>query len=83
METVLTETQMIAYSERDILVEMRMYDEIKTQLKSLLWSNFIHSNLQTQKSDKHSEVYLKLFEDACLSVAEKTCDERHLRLMGK
>jgi acyl-CoA thioester hydrolase len=83
METVLIETQMIAYSERDILVEMRMYDETKTQLKSVLWSNFVHFNLQSQKSDKHSDAYLLLFEEVCLPVAEKNFDERHLKLMGK
>lgn len=80
METVFIETQMIAYSERDILVEMRMYDETKTSLKSLLWSNFVHFNLLTQKSDKHSESYLILFEEICLPVAEKTFDERRIKL---
>lgn len=57
METVNIESQLIAYNDSEIKVEMRMYDEHRTQLKAVLWSVFVHFDLVKQKrADRKSVV---------------------------
>lgn len=62
MEKVIIITTIRQFRERDLLVEMQMWDRNKTQLKSLLWSVFVHFNLKTQKSEIHSEELMKRFK---------------------
>jgi thioesterase-3 len=80
MERVLIESQTIAYSNKDLLVEMRMYNEDGNQLKCIVWFNFVHYNLSTQKVERHSEEWMKLYEEICLPLKEKSFDERHASL---
>src|SRR5471030_344509 len=42
MESMLIDSQLIAYNSKSLVVEMRMWDENQTTLKSMLWTNFIH-----------------------------------------
>lgn len=66
METVVIQSTILSLREKDILVEMMMWNKDKTQLKSLLWSTFVHFNLATQKSEIHSQElvdYFKPFEN--------------------
>jgi acyl-CoA thioester hydrolase len=39
-----------------------MWNKDKTQLKSLLWSTFVHFNLATQKSEMHNQALLDFFK---------------------
>ena len=39
MENVVIESQVIRYTTKSLQVEMRMYNEDKTELKSVMWSN--------------------------------------------
>lgn len=66
MEKVVFTSRILQLRERDILVEMMMWNKDKTQLKSLLWTIFVHYNFQTGKSEIHSTDlidYFKPFED--------------------
>lgn len=83
MEKVLIESQTIAYSNKDLLVEMTMYNEDKSQLKSVVWFNFVHYNLANQKVERHSEEWMELFEKICLPLEEQTFDERHAVLLAQ
>jgi thioesterase III len=76
MENIVIESQLIDHSPKSILVEMRMYNESKTELKSVFWSKFVHINMATQKSIQHSETFVDLFENVILKVNEKTFEER-------
>lgn len=81
MERVVIESQIISFSERDTLVEMRMYNASKSELKALLWSNFVHYHIGNQRVEKHGPALMELFESVCSPVDQKTFDERHMALM--
>lgn len=54
MEPVVIQSTLLHWGEKDLLVEMRMWDKSKTTLKSLLWITFTHVNMKTQRSETHS-----------------------------
>jgi len=55
METVVIQSTIIKWNEKNLRVEMRMWNSNKTVLKALLWSDFTHFNLLTQRSITHEE----------------------------
>nr|WP_321236511.1 acyl-CoA thioesterase [uncultured Psychroserpens sp.] len=63
METVTIESQLIYHDSSQLKVEMRMYNEDKTQLKAIIWCGFVHFNLLKQSRANHSEDMVKLFEN--------------------
>jgi acyl-CoA thioester hydrolase len=78
METVVIDSTMLAWRERDVLVELRMWDRAKTDLKALLWSTFVHVDLKTGRSIRHSDEYTRRFKpyEAPLPDPPPTFDER-------
>ncbi|MFL5809386.1 MAG: acyl-CoA thioesterase [Flavisolibacter sp.] len=62
METVVIDSTILRIGERDLLVEMRMWNEKKEKLKSILWSNFVHINMKTQKPETHSQDLVNIFQ---------------------
>ncbi len=76
MEKVLIETQLIRAGRKHVEVEMRMWDETKTTLKSFCWMGFVHFNIRTNKVEEHSAEYLSLFEKVVSPVEEITFDAR-------
>lgn len=83
METVLIESQLIQYTDKILLVEMKMLNEDETELKALLWTKFIHFNIKTQKIASHSADLMELFENVVAPLQENTFDERSLAIMKK
>jgi YbgC/YbaW family acyl-CoA thioester hydrolase len=61
METVVIDSSLLSLRERDLLVEMRMWNQSKTELKALLWSTFVHVDLRTGKSIRHAEDFTRQF----------------------
>ena len=61
-ETVVIQTGILQMDEKQILVEMRMWNKEKTRLKALLWTRFVHFNLATQKSENHSPELIARFK---------------------
>lgn len=76
METVTIESQLMAYNDSELFVEMRMYDGQKTHLKSLIWCSFVHFNLLKQKREKHSKAYMEIFEEINNPIPEILFEER-------
>ena len=62
METVIIDSTMLELKEKEILVEMKMWNDKKDKLKSVLWTNFVHINLKTQKPERHSPELIDLFK---------------------
>lgn len=81
METILIDSQLVSFAARSLLVEMRMWDENKTHLKSFLWSNFIHFDLRAQKPATHGEAFSRLFTDIVLPLAQTTFEDRRNELI--
>ena len=76
METVTIDSQLIHYSKKTLLVELRMWNEAKTELKAIMWSSFVYFNLLKLTSDTHSTDLLNLFEQVVLPVKETSFEER-------
>ena len=77
METVVIDSTILKLGERDILVEMKMWNEQKNKLKSVLWSQFVHVNMKAQKPEKHSQELLSQFMPLENPLSEmKTFEER-------
>ena len=62
MENVIIDSRLLRLGETDILVEMKMWNEKKDKLKSVLWSNFVHINMKTQKPENHSQDLIDTFK---------------------
>ena len=75
MEEVTMESQLMESKSKFAQVEMRMYDADR-KLKSLLWAQFVHVDIQLGKSVAHSEELQQLFDRVCIPVEEKDFNER-------
>ncbi len=77
MEVVTIETRLIQFSESSLLIEALMWNEAKTELKSIMWVKLVHFNIQLQKSNKHSIELMKLFKEVNYPLVDNhTFDER-------
>ena len=85
METVTIESQLIKFDDKNLLVEMRMYNENKTHLKSIIWCGFAHFNLIKQKREIHANDLIQLFEKVNSPLKSKTFEARlqELKLIVK
>lgn len=61
MERVVIESVTLKLDEKEVLVEMRMLNERKDKLKAVLWSQFVHVDMKTQKPVPHDEEIMKIF----------------------
>ena len=61
MESVVIDSALLRLGETDLLVEMKMWNEDRDKIKSVLWSNFVHINMRTQKPERHSADLLNHF----------------------
>ena len=76
METVTVQSQLIHFNESELFVELRMYNEDKTELKAVMWSTFVHFNLLKQKRWKHDEQLQSLFESVKNPTPQSSFEER-------
>ncbi len=83
METVVLESQLIHYTNSELHVEMRMYNEDKSHLKAIIWCGFVHFDLLKQKRDIHTEDLMQLFENIYNPMNVKTFEERLNQLKPK
>lgn len=80
MENIVIESQLIHYTDKSLKVEMRMYNQSKTELKSLYWANFVHFDLAAQRPTSHSEQLMQLFETVITDVKTQNFDERMISI---
>lgn len=59
-EAVCIHSDLIKLTDDTLLVEMGMWDESQKKLKALLWTKFIHINMQTGRRDKHPDWFVQL-----------------------
>jgi acyl-CoA thioester hydrolase len=62
METVIIDSTALYIGEKEVMVEMKMWNERKDKLKSVLWNHLIHINMKTQKPENHSSELMQLFK---------------------
>jgi thioesterase III len=78
METIVIDSQLIKYTSKSLLVEMRMWDASQSKLKALMWVNFVHYDFMNKKVADHSEAFTKIFEQIVLPVEQLVFEERVL-----
>jgi acyl-CoA thioester hydrolase len=61
METVIIDSTLLYVRDKEVLVEMKMWNEQKDKLKSVLWSHFVHISMKTQKPESHSKELMEMF----------------------
>jgi len=62
METVVIDSTLLHAADKEVFVEMKMWNEGKDKMKSVLWSNFVHINMKTQKPENHSKELMEIFK---------------------
>lgn len=83
MEQVIVQSTMLHWGEKDLLVEMRMWDATKSTLKSLLWITFTHINMKTQRSELHSQELTDRFAHLENPLTEKVSFEERVEQLRK
>ena len=76
MEEVIIDSQLINYNEKNLWVEIRMWNSKKTTIKAVLWSTFTHFNIAKQQSENHSEDFMNLFKEVVFPLKERSFEER-------
>ncbi len=82
METVVIQSHLFAYAEKSLSVEMTMWNEKQTKLKSLFWVKFIHVDIKNQTFIKHSADLMSLFESVVVPVEQNIFEERYKQVIG-
>ncbi|MFP4845829.1 acyl-CoA thioesterase [Winogradskyella sp. PE311] len=83
METVNIESQLIFYDTSKLRVEMRMYNENKSQLKAIIWTSFVYFNLQTKKRENHPIDKMNLFKQIINPIDATIFEDRVLQFRCK
>ena len=55
METVVMQSRLLSFNEKELMIESTMWNKEKTRLKAVLWTKFIHFNFVTKRTEIHSE----------------------------
>lgn len=63
MEKVWITTKLIEHTLKMITVEFEMWNTEESTLKALMWSRFVHFDLQTRRSATHAQKYMDMFAE--------------------
>jgi YbgC/YbaW family acyl-CoA thioester hydrolase len=84
MEQLVIQSTLLKWGEKELLVEMRMWDKDKKVLKAFLWTKFIHFNIKTQRSEAHSQELTDMFRSFENPLSEEISFEQRLaQVKGK
>jgi len=76
MEEVVIQSQLLQFGDSQLLVELRMLNSDKTEIKAIMWSTFVHFNLLQQKREIHSEELMELFKSVVNPSTELSFEQR-------
>jgi acyl-CoA thioester hydrolase len=76
MEKVWIATKIIDFSAKLITVEFEMWNPGQSQLKALMWSRFVHYDLQTKRSLAHAPKFQEMFAEVHHPVDATSFEER-------
>jgi acyl-CoA thioester hydrolase len=78
-ETVVIESQLNHFSGTGLLVEMKMWNNTKITLRSIIWVRFTYYNIKSKKVCQHDSDLVRLFKSIVnpihTSTFEQRCDE--------
>jgi len=76
MEAIVIQSQLLQFGDSHLLVELRMLNLDKTEIKAIMWSTFVHFNLPQQKRETHSDVFMELFKNVVNPVTAPSFEQR-------
>ncbi len=76
MEEVCIESQLIKFSNKQLTVELVMWNKDQTHIKAFAWVSFVHFNITTQKAETHDERFMGLFKKVINPVEQTSFEER-------
>lgn len=76
MEEIVIQSQLLQFGNSHLLVELRMLNSDKTEIKAIMWSTFVHFNLLQQKRETHSEEFMALFKNVVNPTTEPSFEQR-------
>jgi thioesterase III len=82
-EIIVLSSQLIAFNEKSITVEMFMWDEKEIRLKAFIWFTFVHISVDKKGSISHASKYADLFKAVLLPIKENIFEERMLTLKSQ
>ena len=84
MEKVLIKSALRTFDAHSIMVEMLMFDQEQTHLKSVLWTRFVHYDLRKKRKAQHAEALMELFASVVDPLLpEINFDQRIQQLRGQ
>ena len=78
MEKIIIQSTILEWNSSDILVEIRMWDENKTRLKSVLWTRFVHIDLKELKRVNHDQSLTDAFAEEINSLTKSMSFEERV-----
>lgn len=76
METIVIESQLSYFTNKELLVEMKMWDENETELKAILWTKFIYYDIKSKRISNHSDELIKLFKTIIVPFTQSSFEQR-------
>ena len=83
LETVMIKTKLIHFTEKGLVVEMKMLNESETNLKAIIWSKFTYCDIVNGESSIHSENLMGLFQSIVLPVEQSLFEQRCKAIIQK
>ncbi len=81
LENVVIETQLIHFTNKIVVPEMKMWNENETELKAILWTKFIYFDVKNKRISNHSEELMEIFRTIVIPVAESSFEERCVNII--
>ena len=75
LENIVIETQLIHYTNKKLVAEMKMWNENETELKAILWSKFTYYDLKIKKISNHSEELMEIYKTILTPIKESFFEE--------
>lgn len=76
MENVVIDSQLIHFTENQLGLEIRMWNNNKSELKAVLWNTLIHYNLSKKKRWNHNDQLMEFFSKILNPLSTKHFEER-------
>jgi len=82
-EKVIIQTQLIDFTEKNLKVECTMWDQERSRLKSVIWTQLTHVGLTSPGSIPHTPELMDLFTGIHSPVEEKEFEKRAMKLKAE
>lgn len=82
-EEVIIQSRLIDAADKWVKVEIVMMNLDQTSIKSIMWGNFVHVDMKTQRPTSHSDNLQELFNQVLITNKALTIEERVKNLLNQ